>query len=74
MIFHYVIKLILIMENKKNSPNTNSLKSPDEVAHLLKNLWLCHKAGLKKPKCLAYMVELPPPTEEELKENRNLED
>lgn len=47
-----------------------SIKSPDEVALLMENLWLRHKAGMKQRLCNVFMVELPPPTEEELTEAR----
>lgn len=46
-----------------------SIQSPDGVALLMENLWLRHKAGMKQRPC-KYMVELPPPTEEELAEAR----
>lgn len=58
------------MENNNNNPDAKSLKSTEEVVLHIKNLWLCHKAGIKQPHGMAYMVELPPPSEEELKENR----
>lgn len=47
-----------------------SIQSPDGVALLMENLWLRHKAGMKQHPCNVYMVELPPPTEEELAEGR----
>lgn len=34
------------------------------------NLWLRHKAGLKQRPCNVYLVELSPPTDEELREAR----
>ena len=34
----------------------------------MENLWLRHKAGMKQRPSNIYMVELPPPTEEELTE------
>ncbi len=36
----------------------------------MENLWLRHKAGMKQRPCNVFMVELPPPTEEELAEAR----
>ena len=42
-----------------------SIQSPDGVALLMENLWLRHKAGMKQRPCNVFMVELPPPTEEE---------
>lgn len=36
----------------------------------MENLWLRHKAGMKQRPGNVYMVELPPPTEEELSEAR----
>ena len=47
-----------------------SIQSPDGVALLMENLWLRHKAGIKQCPCNVFMVELPPPTEEELAEAR----
>lgn len=47
-----------------------TIQSPDEVALLMENLWLRHKAGMKQRPSNVYMVELPPPTEEELAEVR----
>ncbi len=43
-----------------------SIQSPDGVALLMENLWLRHKAGMKQRPCNVFVVELPPPTEEEL--------
>lgn len=36
----------------------------------MEDLWLRHKAGMKQRPSNVYMVELPPPTEEELAEAR----
>lgn len=47
-----------------------TIQSPDEVALLMENLWLRHKAGMKQRPCNVFMVELPPPTDEELAEAR----
>ena len=47
-----------------------TIKSPDEVSLLMENMWLRHKAGMKQRPNNKYMVELPPPTEEELAEIR----
>ena len=47
-----------------------SIQSPDGVALLMENLWLRHKAGMKQRSCNVFMVELPPPTDEELAEAR----
>lgn len=47
-----------------------TIQSPDGVALLMENLWLRHKAGMKQRPSNVYMVELPPPTEEELAEVR----
>ncbi len=47
-----------------------SIQSPDGVALLIENFWLRHKAGIKQRPCNVFMVELPPPTEEELAEAR----
>ena len=47
-----------------------TIQSPDEVALLMENLWLRHKAGMEQRPCNVFMVELPPPTEEELAEAR----
>ena len=43
-----------------------TVQSPDGVALLLENLWLRHRAGLKQRPDNVYMIEFPPPTEEEL--------
>ena len=47
-----------------------TIQSPEGVSLLMENLWLRHKAGMKQPPCNVFMVELPPPTEEELAEAR----
>ena len=46
------------------------IHSPEGVSLLMENLWLRHKAGMKQRPSNVYMVELPPPTEEELAEAR----
>lgn len=50
-----------------NCPN---IQSPDGVSMLMENLWLRRKAGLKQRPCQVFMVELPPPTVQELVEAR----
>lgn len=47
-----------------------TIQSPDGVALLMENLWLRHKAGIKQRPDNIFMVELPPPSEEELAEAR----
>ena len=47
-----------------------TIQSPEGVTLLMENLWLRHKAGMKQRPSNVYMVELPPPTEEELAEVR----
>lgn len=47
-----------------------TIQSPDGVALLMENLWLRHKAGMKQRPGNVFMVELPPPTEEDLAEAR----
>lgn len=47
-----------------------TIHSPEGVSLLMENLWLRHKAGIKQCPSYVYMVELPPPTEEELAEAR----
>lgn len=47
-----------------------TIQSPDGVALLMENLWLRHKAGMMQRPCNVFMVELPPPTDEELAEAR----
>lgn len=46
------------------------IHSPEGVSLLMENIWLRHKAGMKPLPNNVYMVELPPPTEEELAEAR----
>lgn len=45
-----------------------TIQSPEGVSLLMENLWLRHKVGMKQRPSNVYMVELPPPTEEELAE------
>ena len=47
-----------------------TIQSPDGLTLLMENLWLRHKAGMKQRPSNIYMVELPPPTGEELTEAR----
>lgn len=47
-----------------------TIHSPEGVSLLMENLWLRHKSGMKQCPSSVYMVELPPPTEEELAEAR----
>lgn len=47
-----------------------TIHSPEGVSLLMENLWLRHKSGMKQCPSNVYMVELPPPTEEELAEAR----
>lgn len=47
-----------------------TIQSPDGVALLMENLWLRHKARMKQRPGNVFMVELPPPTEEDLAEAR----
>ena len=47
-----------------------TIHSPEGVSLLMENIWLRHKAGMKQRQSNIYMVELPPPTEEELPEAR----
>lgn len=47
-----------------------SIQSPDGVTLLMENLWLRHKSGMQQRPDNIFMVELPPPTEEELAEAR----
>lgn len=58
------------MGNNQSDIDAPSIKSPDGIALLMGNLWLRHKAGLKQRPCNVYLVELPPPTDEELREAR----
>ena len=50
----------------------NTIHSPEGVSLLMENLWLRHKAGIKQRPNNVYMVELPPPSEEELAEARRI--
>lgn len=47
-----------------------TIHSPEGVSLLMENIWLRHKAGIKQRPGNVYMVELPPPTQEELAETR----
>ena len=47
-----------------------SIQSPDGVSLLMENLWLRHKSGMQQRPDNIFMVELPPPTEEELAKAR----
>lgn len=47
-----------------------TIHSPEGVSLLMENLWLRHKAGIKQRPNNVHMVELPPPSEEELAEGR----
>ncbi|UKI43482.1 MAG: hypothetical protein L6U16_10590 [Porphyromonadaceae bacterium] len=52
-----------------------TIKSPEGVALLMQNLWLRHNAGMAQRKDNVFMVELPLPTEKELKEtHREIQD
>lgn len=56
--------------NNETLNDMKTIQSPDGVALLMENLWLRHKAGMKQRPCNVFMVELPPPTDEELAEAR----
>lgn len=47
-----------------------TIQSPDGLTLLMENLWLRHKARMKQHPSNIYMVELPPPTKEELADAR----
>ena len=47
-----------------------TIQSPDGVTLLMENLWLRHKSGMQQRPDNIFMVELPPPSEEELAEAR----
>ena len=47
-----------------------TIQSPEGITLLIENLWLRHKAGMKQSPNNIFMVELSPPTEEELAEAR----
>lgn len=47
-----------------------TIQSPDGLTLIMENLWLRHKAGIKQRPDNIFMVELPPPSEEELAEAR----
>ena len=44
------------------------IKSPEEVAFLMENIWLRHKAGMKQRPDNVFIVDFPPLTEEEIEE------
>ena len=48
-----------------NLDNVQRIKTPEGVSKLMENLWLRHKAGLKRPGNNVFWVDLPPLTEEE---------
>ena len=48
------------MNNEKKT-----IKSPEEVAKLMQNLWLNHKAANKVPQNNVFWLELPPLSKEE---------
>ena len=52
------IKEIITMKSK-------TIHSPEEVALLMENIWLHHKAGMKQRSDNVFFVDLPPLTEEE---------
>lgn len=54
------------MNNKLSDVSAQSIKSPEGVALLMKNLWLRHLAGRKQDAKNVFIVDLPPLTEEEL--------
>ncbi len=54
------------MNEINSKSDRQSVKSPDGMTQLLENLWLRHRAGMKPSKNNIFMVELPPPTPEEL--------
>lgn len=43
-----------------------SIKTPEGVTELMREMWLRHEAGIPQRKNNVFFVELPPPTEEEL--------
>lgn len=43
-----------------------SIHSPVGVSLLMENIWLRHKTGMPQRAGNVFMVELPPPTDEEL--------
>lgn len=49
---------------------SQSIKSPEGVKLLMENIWLRHQAGMKQRPNKVYIVELPPPTTEELAQMR----
>ena len=48
--------------HKTNSMNT--IKSPDEVALLMREMWIRHVAGIQQRRNNVFIVELPPETDE----------
>ncbi len=53
----------------KSELNSQTI-SLENVGLLMENIWLRHQAGVKQRSKNVYMVELPPPTPEELSINR----
>ncbi len=46
---------------------TKTIKSPEGVKELLRDLWEKHQRGEQTASAPVYMVELPEPTEEEMR-------
>ena len=45
------------------------IKSPEGVAKLMEELWLCHKVGIKSPQNNVFWVDFPQPDERMDEEN-----
>lgn len=51
----------------KNMMETERIKSPDGVRNLMAELWANHVKGGKANSCRVFMIDLPEPTEEEIR-------
>lgn len=49
---------------------SQTIQSPEGVKLLMENIWLRHQAGMKQRPNNVFMVELTPPTTEELAQMR----
>ena len=58
----------MVEKDKKDYKGITLIKSPTEVSHLMKDLWINHKNGIPIPKNNVFIVNLP---HMEQKENKS---